>query len=141
MKQDLFNKIEVVKNLINQETESMTQLPEFLAEAVGSKKKATIESLKKAQVKLENELNKILALEEKEKREAPIRELMAKMNENAKIQKELKAQLDRAKALAKHDPKDTKSSIEQFKLANQLGEKDRELANLVEEKNKLAESK
>jgi len=137
VKQDLLNKIEIINDIIEKEKTTIKNTPEFIEDIVNPKRKAVIEALKKTQSKIEVELGKILALEEKEKREAPIRELMAKINENNKTQKELKEQLDRAKALAKHNPKDTKSSIDQFKLANQLGEKGRELAQLIEEKNSL----
>ena len=136
MKQELLNKIELTKTQLLKEEVSYKELSPVLEEVIGLKKKITIDALKKYQYKLELELSKITNAEEKEKREAPIRELMAKINENNKAQKELKTQLDNAKALAKN-PKNQDAQFESFKLANELGDMSRANVKLVEEKTEL----
>lgn len=136
MKQELLNKIELVKSQIQKEETSYKELNPSIEEMIGTKKKVIIDSLKKIQYKLELDLSKILNAEEKEKREAPIRAIMAKINENNKLQKELKEQLERAKALAK-DPANEDAMIESFKIANNLGDAGRENAKLLEERKAL----
>jgi chromosome segregation ATPase len=148
MKQEILNKLELAKTQITKEEQSYKELSPILEDVIGLKKKITIESLKKFQFKLENDLAKILKAEEKqkesedkEKREAPIRELMAKINENNQIQKDLKAQLERAKALSRQDPKNQDALVDSFKLANDIGDVGRANAKLIEQQKELLASR